>query len=85
MISDAKISGRSNWTAGNGLCRKIALRDDTYIVNISYDDLRMIDRYNIPTLKLIVDKINEIKLDIAINYDEHELCTDSTFTSMDSD
>ena len=82
MISDSVISGRSKWNDGCGLCRKIALRDETYIINVSYDDLKLIDTQNISILKLISDKINAIKLDISISYDEHELCGDTAFTSM---
>ena len=83
MISDSGISGRTKWSDGCGLCRKIALRDDTYIINISYDDLKLINDQNVSILKLINDKVSSIKLDVAISYEEHELCSDTEFIKID--
>lgn len=85
MISDSRISGQLKWKDGSGLCRKIALRDETFIINLSYEDLKLIDKDNVSILKLINDKIDAIKLDISISYDKHELCGDSEFVSMNSD
>lgn len=84
IISNEKISGRSKWEAGKGLCRKVALRDDTWIINISYDDLKAIDEKNISLLQLIRDKISDIKLDTTISYTEHVLCQDAAFIEMPS-
>ena len=82
IISDSKISGRSKWSDGRGLCRKVALKDDVYIVNISFDDLKRIDEENVSILKIIDDKINEMKLDIEISYKEHELIGNAGFTAI---
>lgn len=83
MISDSGISGRTKWSDGCGLCRKIALRDDTYIINISYGDLKLINDQNVSILKLIDDKVSSIKLDVTISYEEHELFSDTEFIKID--
>lgn len=82
MISDAKISGRNKWDSGKGLCRKIALRDKTLILNISYEDLKAIDQRKASLIQLMNDKMREIKLDIEITHDKHPLCGDSDFTAV---
>lgn len=82
LFSYKSITGRSNWSAGKGLCRKIALRDNIHIINITYDDLKQIYLNNVSIIKIIEEKRTELEQDINFEYADHELCQDKEFCTV---
>ena len=78
MIAWNGIAGRSKWSDANGLIRKIALRDNTYIIPIGKDDFKSIYEQKTNIFSIIRDKY--LALQNEIDYSEyvqhHELESD---------
>ena len=83
MFSYKPISGRNNWVDGKGMCRKIALRSNTFIINITYSDLMLIRDKNVSIMRIIDDKRMALENDIDIQCEQHELCHDAQFVNAD--
>ena len=59
------LSGKNNWQAGKGLARKIALKEDVYIIDITFDDLKAIYEGKTNILTIIDEKYEAMKNDIS--------------------
>ena len=64
MISWEGISGRGKWDASKGLIKKVALRENRYIIVIDKDDLKQIFEKRTNIFSLIYDKYLALKNDI---------------------
>lgn len=69
MIAWNGISGRGNWSDAKGLIKKIALKDDTYIIPIERNDLYRIYTGETNVFSLVNEKYLSIKADI--DYEQH--------------
>lgn len=78
FISPYGLTG-SNWKYGNGLTRKIALKNDIYILSITLEDLLELDKKSL--LMIIREKIILLEEDIEIEFSKHDLEDDIEFTS----
>ena len=78
MIAWNGIAGRSKWSDANGLIRKIALRDNTYIIPIEKNDFKTIYEQKATIFSIIHDKYlalqNDIDYSVYIQF--HELESD---------
>ncbi len=81
MFSPHGLTGKTKWNDGNGLCRKIALADKAFIVPIDMQDINDIAQRNIPLWEIVRLKQEKLCLDIKLDLEQHELCTDSLFVS----
>ena len=71
------ISSRGKWSDGEGLCKKIALRDKKYIICFTLEDLERMHQQSF--MEIVNTKLDELRLDIKINLGNHELCQDQDF------
>lgn len=78
MIAWNGIAGRSKWSDASGLIRKIALRDNTYIISIERNDFKAIYEQQANVFSIIRDKYMALKNDIdyASYIQSHELEAD---------
>lgn len=65
LFSRKGLSGKNNWQAGKGLARKIALKEDVYIIDITFDDLKAIYERKTNILTIIDEKYEAMKNDIS--------------------
>lgn len=59
------VTGRGEWNDSKGLIKKIALRDDTFIVSIDKDDLTQIYNKSQNIYSLLMNKFDALKCDIS--------------------
>lgn len=64
MVSWNGIAGRGKWDAARGLVKKIALKDEIFIVVLDKDDLKEIYDEKKNIYSLVYDKYNALKNDI---------------------
>lgn len=64
---------------GHGLCKKIALKDDTNIISLTFDDLLQLNQKSL--LMIIKEKLIELEEDISISnlIEPHELESNNNF------
>lgn len=78
MISWEGISGRGEWSAAKGLVKKIALRENRYIIVIDKHDLKCIYDKETNIFSLVNDKVfalkNDVNFDTYIKSHEAEKC-----------
>lgn len=65
IFSRNGISGQNIWLYGKGLARKIALREQIYIIDITWSDFEEIYNRKTNILKIINDKYTAMKNDIS--------------------
>lgn len=58
------ITGKGNWDAAKGLIRKIALKDDMFILTLDKEDLKTVARGECHIYALIHEKYNALRNDI---------------------
>ena len=75
MIAWNGIAGRSKWSDASGLIRKIALRDNTYIIHIEKKDFKAIYEQKANIFSIIHDKYLALQNDIDYSayIQHHEL------------
>ena len=78
MIAWNGIAGRSKWSDANGLIRKIALRDNTYIICIEKNDFKAIYEQKANIFSIIHDKYKALQneIDYTAFIQHHELESD---------
>lgn len=64
LFSQDSITGRGPWSDAKGLIKKIALRDNTYIIDIGKEGLEKIYKKEINFFSLVYDKYLALKMDI---------------------
>lgn len=64
MFSRNGLSGSHIWVHGKGLARKIALRENIYIIDITWEDFKQIYEKKTNIMKIIDDKYVAMKNDI---------------------
>lgn len=78
MFSVNGISGRGKWDAGKGLIKKIALKDNVYIIDFNKNDFNKVLSGNSNFFSIINDKYEELKNDVnfsnLITNHENEKC-----------
>lgn len=75
MIAWNGIAGRSKWSDASGLIRKIALRDNTYIIPIEKNDFKAIYEKKSNIFSIIRDKYIALQneIDYSVYVQSHEL------------
>lgn len=75
MFTTTKIKGKNKWHSAQGLIRKIALGDRTYIITVEWDDLTRIYNGETNILSVIKDKYMALKNDIEYEkyIEKHEM------------
>lgn len=75
MIAWNGIAGRSKWSDASGLIRKIALRDNTYIIPIEKKDFKAIYEQKANIFSIIHDKYLALQneIDYSAYVQHHEL------------
>ncbi len=83
MIAWEGVTGRGKWDAAAGLIKKIALKDDIYIIVLDKHDLAKIAKDECNIFKLIEDKYNALAMDIDYErfIEHHE--NESEFSKSD--
>lgn len=76
FISPNGITG-TGWRDGLGLTKKIALKNDVYILSITLDDL--LELNNKSLLMIIKEKLIALEEDIKIEFSKHDLEDDHEF------
>lgn len=61
MMSPEGVTGRNNWDASKGLIRKIALKNNIYILDLTFSDINTLEDNTL--LDVIKKKVDELKLD----------------------
>jgi hypothetical protein len=59
------ITGRSEWADSKGLIKKIALKDDIFIVSLDKHDLKQIYNQSKNVYSILMDKFDALKSDIS--------------------
>lgn len=65
IFSRNGISGKNIWEDGKGLVRKIALKEDIYIIDISWDDFKSIYDRKKNIMNIMNNKYTAMKYDIS--------------------
>lgn len=75
LFVSTRVKGRNRWDSAQGLIRKLALRDRTYIIAVEWEDLTNIYRGETNILSLIRDKYHALKNDIEYDkyIEKHEM------------
>lgn len=75
MIAWDGITERSKWTDASGLIRKIALKDDTYIIIIEKNDLQAIYEKKTNIFSILHNKFYALQneIDYSAYIQPHEL------------
>lgn len=69
LFTSSRIKGRGEWDSAKGLIKKIALKDNAYIIDITWEDLTKIYRNETNILSILRDKYNALKNNIS--YDKY--------------
>ena len=67
MISWDGVTGRNKWTDAKGLIKKIALRENRYIIVLDRADLKEISEKKKSVFSLAYDKYTALKNEIDYN------------------
>lgn len=64
IFTTSRIKGKGKWDSARGLIKKVALKEDVYIVDITWSDLTKIYNNEADIMSIIRDKYNALKNDI---------------------
>ena len=76
LVAWKGVTGGTDWKNGYGLIRKIALRDNLYIIVLDKNDLKVVVNQQLSIFKLLNKKIEELDLDVKFDSgftQQHEL------------
>lgn len=64
LISIDGVTGKGKWDAGQGLIKKIALKDDIYIIDLNLEDLKKIQENEGDIFHILYEKWQALRMDI---------------------
>ncbi|MDE9800337.1 hypothetical protein B5C00_03980 [Staphylococcus delphini] len=70
IFSVEPLTGKNDWDSSKGVCSKVALKDNIYIINLHLEDMKnIVDGYNV--IDIIDEKYTKLKDNIAIDLIPH--------------
>ncbi|MDK3750828.1 hypothetical protein O0B34_04130, partial [Staphylococcus pseudintermedius] len=70
IFSVEPLTGKNDWDSSKGVCSKVALKDNIYIINLHLEDMKnIVDGYNF--IDIIDEKYTKLKDNIAIDLIPH--------------